>query len=233
MSKRKAPTVSAPSKSQAIGNPQARPAAAAAAHPPSRANPRLNQRTSGLMGMVTGTGAEKKFVDTNGTDVAVTAAAVITLLNGVTQGVNANERVGKKVTWRSILLRMLVGPGATPTSFPFRIMLVWDKQTNAAAPTLVQLLASTSIVSPNLMDNRARFAVVLDWVDFIDIAGKSFAPRQVYIRKNFQTIFSGITNTVGSIASGSLYLFVIGGSTAAAGTGPSVVWWSRLRYTDE
>jgi len=192
-----------------------------------------NQRTSGLLGMVPGTGSEKKYTDISAGQNYGAGGAIL-LLNGVAQGTDANQRIGRKVKWVSILARFVIALGPTPTSFPVRTMLVWDKQTNAAAPAITDILVAASVVSPNNMDNRARFAVLLDWVDDVNTVNKPFLTRTVYLRKTMQTIFSGTANTIGSIASGSLFLVTIGYTGAVAGTtGPQTTFYTRLRYLDD
>ena len=61
-------------------------------------------------------------------------------------------RIGKKAVFKNYLLRAAIGvptnTGATPLSGYIRLMIVMDKQTNATAPTVAQILEAVSAISP-------------------------------------------------------------------------------------
>lgn len=193
-----------------------------------------NERTGGLLGMVAGTGAEKKYLDTKTTNAAINvlAAANPILLNGVAQGTDATERVGRKVTWESILCRMRLGLNATtPTNSAYRIMLVVDKQANAAVPAMSDILQDTAyLTSPNNMANRARFVTLWDKKGDLTTSGDAIIIEELFLRKKFQTVYSGTAATIGSIASGALYLCIFGD---AAANGLAVSGYTRLRFSDD
>jgi len=184
--------------------------------------------------MAAGTGSEKKYLDTKTTNAAlnVAAAANPILLNGVAQGTDATERIGRKVTWESILIRCRLGLNTTTaTNSAYRILLVVDKQANAAAPAVSDILQDTAyFVSPNNMANRARFVTLWDKKGDLTTSGDGIIIEELFLRKKFQTIYSGIGATVGSIASGALYLVVFGD---AAANGLALSSYVRLRFSDE
>lgn len=98
----------------------------------------------------------KKFSSTS-TDVdygdAVVTTGTITQLFSIAQGDNINERQGLRVTPKYIMMRYSVNNAddTTPpvissdSSILMRIMLVRDKQMNATAPTIAQVLSSVDV----------------------------------------------------------------------------------------
>jgi len=204
-----------------------------APHPP-RPAPRKNERTGGLLGMTSGTGTEKKYLDTVVSISALnllTTPAVPLLINGVVQGVDANMRVGRKVQWESILTRLTISLNGTPLSSAYRLMLVVDKQANAAVCAASDILATQDFTSANNMGNRARFVTLWDKKGVVSTAGETIKIEELFLRKKFQTIFSGTTAAIGSITSGALYLLAFGNITVASGL--VVAGYIRLRYTDD
>lgn len=195
-----------------------------------------NERTGGLLGMTPGTGAEKKYNDTSlasGSILNLAGPAVPLLINGVAQGTDANQRVGRKINWDSILIRLRLTVGATPTSDSYRIMLVVDKQANAAAATAANMLESTVFTTANNMANRARFVTLWDKKGVVTTGGdNSVVIEELYLRKKFQTIYSGTGATIGDITSGALYLLVFG-SLAVTATQLVATGYIRLRYLDD
>lgn len=186
--------------------------------------------------MTPGTGAEKKYNDTSlasGSILNLAGPAVPLLINGVAQGTDANQRVGRKINWDSILIRLRLTVGATPTSDSYRIMLVVDKQANAAAATAANMLESTAFTTANNMANRARFVTLWDKKGVVTTGGdNSVVIEELYLRKKFQTIYSGTGATIGDITSGALYLLVFG-SLAVTATQLVATGYIRLRYLDD
>lgn len=200
----------------------------------SSAKPKKNERTGGLLGMAAGTGTEKKYVDTqiaSGIIGTLATPAVPLLVNGVAQGTDANTRIGRKVSWDSILVRLRLVPNTTtPTNDSYRIMLVVDKQANAQAATAAQITETTAFTSPNNMGNRARFVTLWDKKGVVTTGGDNgVVLEELYLRKKFQTIFNGTDATIGSITSGALYLLLFGAVSLA----PSAQGYVRLRFTDD
>lgn len=88
---------------------------------------------------------ELKFLDVN-TGITVGGAAASTfgsgvLLNGLANGNDASSRIGRKVTIKSLYLRwsqlFIAGAGGAGS---IRVLIVYDKQANAAAPAITDIL---------------------------------------------------------------------------------------------
>lgn len=168
---------------------------------------------------------EKKFLDVTGVQTGA-GGAILTLLNGVTQQTDYNNRVGRKFSMKSFYVRF--GAWETVAVNFVRFLVVYDLQTNGVAPAITDVLALTSVYSPNNLNNRDRFKTVMDKVVSVGI-GTGPAYRVKYRKLNTETHNSGVTNAVASIATGALFMIVIPDGTSAT---TSIAWYSRIRFTD-
>jgi len=121
---------------------------------------------------------EVKSVDVPQTSVTPTSAGSFTPLNALAQGVDFFQRVGSKISMKSlhingIIVPTLIGPQVTDY---LRIMVVYDRQSNTAAipsaATLLQDVQANGTTSSNSfaginMGYRDRFLVLMDERVFI------------------------------------------------------------------
>lgn len=197
---------------------------------PSRATMGLN-RPAGL--------AEKKFLDVSTTVNADDVGQVIAL-NAMAQGTSQSTRVGNKISMTSIQMRLASANGATTTTPPIiRYMIIYDKQTNAAAPTIADILQAVGVLAPMNMGNRDRFVILMEdtWRPdntYSDAAAVAeFTEyKQRYKRLHLDTIYNNTNGgTVADINSGGLFFIAL--SNIANGTAePTMSLYARLRYTD-
>ena len=102
-------------------------------------------------------------------------------------------------------------------------MIFYDAQTNAAAPSVSDVLATTAYDASLNLNNRDRFKILMDKFVTHDaytngagtqtVAGGGTRVVKKYIRCNHDVVFGGTGATVGDIQSGSL-IFLYIGSTA-------------------
>lgn len=194
-------------------------------------------RSGGWRG-VPGRRGELKYVDVISQSTFAEAGNVL-LLNGLVPGTGASQRVGKKVLIKTIQLRGAIGAGnvgATPFRGFCRVMWIYDKQSNAAAPTVANILENVTGSSYMNMDNRDRFVVLADKQYAIDQSGgNESAQIKMYKKCNLTTIFNaGTAGTIADITSGSIYLLWICENANAADetTSPDFRLYSRIRYDD-
>lgn len=184
------------------------------------------------------------------------------LLNGVQQGPAFYERIGRKITPKSLLIRAIYlfqyGGGTAIQSRPLRVAVVWDSQPTSSFPALNDIFDSkdengAAINNPFLsgpnMDNRERFKILRDDVIQVDLqtprpADTSGGVQYCYekfiiLPKGATTSFSGTSNpmTVASIERGALYLVAFQKGLVTVGdwtylSGNNDTIVSRLRYTD-
>ena len=182
-------------------------------------------------------GGELKYIDTNANTALTFASSAFStgvLLNGVAQGSDATARIGRKMVMKSLLLRWTWNLASTSTGgSPVRVMVVYDKQANATAPAITDVLVVDSFIGQNNLNNRDRFVVLCDYLsEPIGSNGDTSVGGVIYKRLNLETMFnSGSAGTIGDITSGSVYLFVA--QTGGIGVvNPTFNWRARVRFTD-
>lgn len=193
-------------------------------------------RTGGWASPSRAGAGELKFVDTTNALVTLGAGtlAVGALCNGIVPGSGANNRIGRKIVMKSVLIRWSVALQATTVGGgSVRMMLVYDKQANATAPAVTDVLVQNTFTSPNNLSNRDRFVVLWDEVtDSISINNNYSISGKFYKKLNLETMYNaGTAGTIGDITSGSLYVLIgnNGGFTTAQ---PQITYETRVRYLD-
>jgi len=195
-------------------------------------NPAL-LRTGGRMPVGSG---ELKNVDVSSSALIVAAQTTATalLLNGLAQGTTATTRIGRRVTLKSLYFRFQASMAATSAgASPIRLLVVYDKQTNATPTTAGLVLASDALNSLNLLDNARRFVTLCDvMLPCLGTGGPQAVAHVFYKKINLPMEFNtGSAGTVGDIQTGSIYMlaFQNGGIITA---NPTQAFNCRIRYTD-
>lgn len=175
---------------------------------------------------------EKKFDDTAITELIDTGASV-TSLTSIPQGDTASDRDGGQVKYDSLFMRATVTLPASGIAASARVMLVEDKQPNGAAPTITDVLLSSSPVSLTNMSNSYRFRIHMDKVYNFAAIGVETNPI-VYLRKYLKinsrrARYSGAS---GVPFSGSAFYLMTVGSGVADGTQPTIAGACRIRFYD-
>lgn len=202
----------------------------------------------GQYGKYRRSGKEKKIIDlVNQAAIYESAATVastsVWLLNGVSQGSDYTNRIGRKITMTSVFFRCTSSLATSPNaiSIPVRIMIVYDEQTNGADPAGTDLLQTpANAMALTNLSNRDRFKILYDKIRTINtqgttdgaLADKLYLSK--YIKMSLPVIFNGTGNTSGAIQTGGLYMFFI--SNATAGTPdnrPKATFSSRVRFIDD
>lgn len=166
--------------------------------------------------------------------VAGATTGSIGLLNGVAQGTTAITRLGRRLTMKSIYVIWEGSMAATSAgSSPLRLIIVYDKQTNATAPAATDILQSDAIWDANNLGNSRRFVTLFDdIVECVGTGGPQAWFHKLYKKLNHAVEFNvGSAGTVGDIQSGSVYalMYQNGGIITAA---PSMALKVRIRYSD-
>jgi len=207
---------------------------------------------------------EKKGVDTfiqyNPIIGTTSTNAQITILNGIQQGAGSWNRVGRKVSLKSVRVKGYYLFNIVPTAvtgnleIPFvRYCIIWDRQPNSGTlpsyDAIFMSTAQTGTEATNTIsdqvryDNMSRFRILKDVslpCPTVPIMPSGSAPASQfaipvdeYLKiNNLETTYSGSNNpvTIADIATGALY-FV---ARALGATTSSVVCnlTSRVRYND-
>jgi len=107
-----------------------------------------------------------------------------TCLNCVEQGNGVSQRIGNKIVITSIRLRGTITPSKTAdtTDYGFvRVLMVYDKQTNGAAPLIGDIISNistsgsfaTAFNSGIKITNRNRFVMLRDQIFEMGATGSS------------------------------------------------------------
>lgn len=203
--------------------------------------PRAPLRTGGFYGVYSGRGRnELKVCDNPAGNGNFTTAGAVVLLNGIAQGTDYTNRIGRKVMLKSWLFRFGVLP-KNNVSAPYgdicRVILLYDCQTNAASPAVTDILNTADYNAPMNLNNRDRFKVLADKYVTIGsfnyttsiLSAGSPVPKQtkIYKKLNHEEIFGGTGATIGSINTGGLFVLFISvtGNT-------TYLYDSRVRFID-
>lgn len=160
-------------------------------------------------------------------------------LNLIPQGVAESERVGRKVTIKSIMMHGTMTAGVAGTGGQtVRMLLVQDTQCNGAATTYATVMNGTNTWPFRNLDNIDRFRVLKDWKICLNaqagVAG-AWQPTKRFInfykKCNIPIEFdnTATTGAITTIRSNNLFLLAIADSDDDVTNYTGV---TRIRYTD-
>jgi len=182
-----------------------------------------------------GTAGELKAIDTALSSTAINTTEIITCINPCAQGSDIGQRVGREIIMKSVQLSGVFYPGGASVGDVITWSLVYDRQTNAAAPvwTDVYTQDSTNPLFRNL-NNRKRFKVLgsgmlaVPKVD-ADVINTPFN----FYRKLKHPVEFNATNggTVADITTGGLF-FMIRGRAAPGADDYDCSLYARVRFSD-
>lgn len=184
---------------------------------------------------------EIKFVET-GVSVQPANTGAVLLLNGCTLGTDAlTNRIGRKIQMTSVdyLLNFAASTADLGTAGTYaegtdtlKLSLVYDKQSNGAAPTYADIYQSANPFSHRNINYLDRFIVLSEELVAISAAGPNGVCTKKYIRMKHDVRFNaGNAGTVADITSGALYL-VYGDSNSAGTQQATLLGQVRCRYRD-
>lgn len=187
------------------------------------------------------TRVERKYIDQNTTlQPALAGTSVKTLLNGCAQGTDApSNRIGRETSMKSIYWMLYGSIAATTTgAAPFRLVIVYDKESNGVAATASGTPATDAFNQDNIgaqmnLDQRDRFIVLVDEIiDNIGTAGPQSLFRKGYRKISLPCVFNATGGaTIASINTGGIYAFLWNGGTFAT-LAPTLNLSTRIRFED-
>lgn len=199
--------------------------------------------------------------ETKSVDMPVTAtgftlnSAVASLpLNICLQGASYNQHIGNKICMKSLYFNAyvyLVATNASAVTEYVRAIIVYDRQTNGAAPLwsdIIQAITQSSATSNLTLDglnilNRDRFSVLMDFrlnVPALPLVAAALTPgfpqptseeariNRFIPLKNLECMFKANGGTVGDISTGGLFLVM----QSSVGGQFGLSWSARLRFED-
>lgn len=176
---------------------------------------------------------EFKWKDTASTITLNTTYSTI-LLNGLVQGTDAGNRIGRSIKVKSLELSFLVSRNIADTAqHSVRIMLVLDKEPKATIISASDVLTDTSyyINSPRNLNNKNQYVILKDWkLPLPANGGTEVFIRDYYRKFDLHTTYNnGNLGGITDIESNALYLIMVSDATANL---PSITYFNRIRYLD-
>lgn len=178
-------------------------------------------------------GTEKKYIDTTVTSCFPATTVTtwgISLLNGVSQGLTMNARVGNKIQMKSIQLRLVTPAYVNDLT---RIRVIYDKNTNGATPAVGAIILEQDDNTAMIEKNTAgRFITLCDeYIDHSESAATNYMEWHKYIKCDLPVVYQADGATVSVINAGGLFLMINhGGATFAT---QAIASYARVRFTDE
>lgn len=187
------------------------------------------------------------FVTASALAVAATGVNPILTLNAPILGSDFNNRLGRKITMRSVQWRGTLSCDASAgVDVTYRMLVVYDKQTNAAAPTYGTIIRSVNgagttqfaIMDMRNLDNRERFVVVHDEMlrssnlagNVVDPGSKEWALEGFRPLKGLEAVYNATNGgTQADITSGGLFFYFV---ASTIGHVPTVTMSFRVRFVD-
>lgn len=157
-----------------------------------------------------------------------------TLLSHAVHGTLGINHVGRRITMKSLYIRWAAYLNSTSGfSGQIRILVVYDRQCNGAAPAAVDVLLSNNFFSCNRISNSDRFIVLVDELTpTISVNDATSCAGVIYKKLNLECIFTDTDNDdVTDIKTGSIHIFAAQTGTITT-AGPSVQYTSRIRFVD-
>lgn len=184
------------------------------------------------------TKGEFKFKDTT-VSVGLNTTPSFTPINLTASGAGVDQHQGREIVMKSVQINLVAT--ATPTtglSQIARVMLVYDRQTNAGTPTITDILTSNSVTAPRNLNNRHRFKIMWDQLVVLPerITATQSGPLEVplrYYRKLRHPVEYNetATATIDAINTGSLIL-VTTAEIASGTTDGTLDGQARIRFWD-
>lgn len=170
----------------------------------------------------------------------VNSTPVVTLLNGIAQGTDENERIARKIFMRGVWVKMHVtNENAVADRLSrMRVLVVKDRQSNGSTLTTTDVLTAATLIAFPLYDREERFDVLVDEVVPLNTFGGSATGTDAYhwywekyVPLMCEVHYSGTGSAASDIVKGGLWLIYFGPDAASA-TDFDQSGASRLLYWD-
>jgi len=182
-------------------------------------------------------GPEKKNLD--GAFVTNPASTGLSItpqfLTPLTQGANSAQRLGRKVKITQLILRWQYSLQLTSVGgSPCRIKVIYDKQSNGAAPGPLDVLIVDNITGLNNLDNSDRFITIMDFITEPISQNNNFAVCGIEKRNiDLEQIWLGgnANGTIAQLQTGAIYLFAWQTGNISTAN-PVLDFETRVRFID-
>jgi len=185
---------------------------------------------------------EPKYVSIPAAGYAYDTTGSVTLLNGVAEGTDNINRVGRHILTRTIRVRGLIQQNTNSVAAETlcRTLIVYDAQPNGALPSIATILDAANSVANYNVDYFERYKILSDHQIMMGLvittATQTFAEYpnvtevDFKVNNTFDTKYIGTSAAIGSVESGAIYLVTIGNN--APGNNYNASFATQLLFTD-
>lgn len=161
---------------------------------------------------------ELKYKDTAYNGLVGSAAAAanhVHLTAGLAQGDDNTNRTGRKVTVKSIWMKMALRNTTETDAAPVRLILVHDQTPNNGTPATLDAVVDSTATQMTTgfpkIDNQRRFKVL--WEHHVQVGDVTGTGEYRYIEKflpcKIDVSYSGTTGSSGELVNGAIMLFAV------------------------
>lgn len=196
--------------------------------------PRMVRQKSRHSAFQKTSGKETHLFDMGATTFASDTTGTVQLLNGVAQGTDYGNRVGRRITMTSVFIRGTLKSNSTnPTAAQARILLVLDRETNGVVPAIGDVLSTVTTTGNVDLDNTERFTILMDQTLAVKpyfATQIEYIPFKFYKKIRLPAKYIGTGATVASVGENGLFLMTLGDFTAGTATAPEWILTARMRF---
>lgn len=189
-------------------------------------------------GAVTRVRGETGYVDYAAQGFACDSTGSVTLLNAVGQGASTSQRIGKRISLKSVQLRGSILSKSATKEAAAVVMFVYDKRPTGSMPSMTDILVSSSAYSFNNDTNSSRFRILKRTKRQVignetDMTSAAFQDADAFLNlKGLPVTYKDVgTGAIGDIEEGALYMVTIG-DKPAGNEACELYGGVRLRYND-
>lgn len=185
------------------------------------------------------------FVDDSYTGYMDDATTNCRLIATVAQGTSTQQRIGRKIQWKGIDVKITVN-GPNNTGIVERsgaLSLVYDLQPGSSVPSVHDVYETSSVRAPRNEAGFERFRVLKEWrfVTVGNVAQNTYQANwhkflRKYIKINKEGRFKTAgTGAMGDISKGALYMVWRSDVTNASASGEKMVFQvdTRCHFRDQ
>jgi len=184
---------------------------------------------------------EINYVDHAATTYAMDTTGTVTLIAQIPQGTSVTQRVGKRVYYKSLLIRGNMSNNSAAVFNDTTWMVVYDKRPTGALPIITDILTGISTTAFMNDNNTGRFEIirrcdqVLIGNTTTPTTGQEVKNIDMYIplKKRALTFENLGTGAINDIDSGALYLITLGNRATSATLAASLNVSFRTRFTEQ
>jgi len=187
---------------------------------------------------------ELKFFDNNATNVALSVggAFLFSSINVIPQGVDQDDRIGRLITIKSIMLngQLIKVSDSAGASNRVRFLIVWDKQNSGGSGANLNDVINPVVDGMRDPPNQSRFVVLKSWLVCLNAMSGAFEGKgsmfgqtckmlRWYKKCNIPIEYDGSTGAITEITTNNLF---IAAWMESASPAVLTTFQVRVRFTD-